>query len=357
MLRAMMLMVLCATAVTETWAKTYKLQKVTSVASSKLYVFEQDGYVMKNTIESGALQCTNSYKTEGLTGTESYVWQLVSDSPGYNLLNISKNFYLGNTNNNSNLTKGNTNHVWTFKFQDDGTCIIQNTGETDSQNKDRFLGYTSATSHAYKSYAKSNLNSSSYPHAINVYQLVEEETKTLNGSGYATYCSQNALDFTDYATADYSAWQITGVDGRNITFSQITSKVTKGTGMLLKGVPGATISLHNATGATALDGNLLEGITADTDVNDNEYYGLSGRQFVKVNAGTVPSGKALLPAEVVTGEVKGFTFIFDSATGVRTIEHVSAEKTATLFNLSGQRLQKMQRGVNIVNGKKVLVKN
>ena len=34
----------------------------------------------------------------------------------------------------------------------------------------------------------------------------------------------------------------------------------------------------------------------------------------------------------------------------------SAEEAAEIFNLAGQRLQKAQRGVNIVNGKKVLVK-
>ena len=30
--------------------------------------------------------------------------------------------------------------------------------------------------------------------------------------------------------------------------------------------------------------------------------------------------------------------------------------TGEIYNLSGQRLQKMQRGINIVNGRKVIVK-
>ena len=60
-----------------------------------------------------------------------------------------------------------TGSDWSFNFQTDATVLIQN-----NDNSDRFLGYTDATSHAYKAYATSNLKD--YPHAINVYQLVAQ---------------------------------------------------------------------------------------------------------------------------------------------------------------------------------------
>ena len=191
-------------------------------------------------------------------------------------------------------------------------------------------------------------------------------TATLNGSGYATYCSQYPLSFT--GNEDYTAWQVTGVSGTTITFSQVTGSVKGGTGLLLMGTPSATVTLTSVASSNTLDGNLLYGTLAPTYVESETYYGLKGNEFVKVNAGTVPAGKALLPASLVDGsEVKSFTFVFESADGIHhlmndeEIRNKNEEWNATngrhgIFNLAGQRLSRPQRGVNIINGKKVIVR-
>lgn len=187
-------------------------------------------------------------------------------------------------------------------------------------------------------------------------------TATLNATtGYATYCSKYPLDFTN--ATDYSAWQITNISASNeITFEQVTGSVKGGTGLFLKGENGKTgeITLTSADSDTELTGNKLEGTLAPKYVNAGEYYGLSGQNFVKVNAGTVKAGKAILPANLITedngGNAKAFTFVFESADGIKTVEKVSAEQAAEIFNLAGQRLQKAQRGVNIIGGRKVIVK-
>ena len=349
-LRAMLLMGLFATALGETWATTYRLQKVTSVSAGKRYVFEQGGYVMKNYVASDALQCRkkDNYKREGLTGTEEYVWILTSSKNHFRIRSNESNKEITNSS-SSTISLTGTGSLWDFNFQDDGTCIIQNYA-----NENRFLGFTSPTSDEYRAYATSNLSSSYYPHAINVYELVE--VKTLNASGYATYCSENALDFTGYEEVDYSAWQITGIRGTTITFTQITTKVPKGTGMLLKGTPNATIAFSSAMQTTALNDNLLEGFAVEKEVADGEYFGLKGNEFVPVHAGTVPAGKALLPASSVPNEVKAFTFRFiDPTTGIAQTQEVGAEEAAAIFNLAGQRLGKVRRGVNIIDGRKVLI--
>lgn len=178
---------------------------------------------------------------------------------------------------------------------------------------------------------------------------------TLNASGYATFCSEYPLDFS--GASDYSAWQITGISSSNvITFAKVTGSVKGGTGLLLKGEGGATITLTSVNSTNTLGDNMLEGTLAPTYVAANKYYGLSGANFVKINAGTVKAGKAILDAEYVTeAGVKAFTFVFeDDATGIRTVETVSAEEAAQIFNLAGQRINKMQKGINIVNGKKVM---
>ena len=185
---------------------------------------------------------------------------------------------------------------------------------------------------------------------------------TLNSSGYATFCSQYPLDFTN--ATDYSAWIVTGVNGSDITFVQVTGSVKGGTGILLKGTPSSTINLPSVDSETVPSGNLLEGTLAPTYIVDDTYYGLVGNEFLLIESAEgdpdtdriAPAGKAILPASVVNGNVKTLNFVFNDETGIREVRTISAEEAAEIFNLAGQRLQKPQRGVNIVNGKKVLVK-
>lgn len=180
---------------------------------------------------------------------------------------------------------------------------------------------------------------------------------TLNANGYATFCSEYPLDFT--GVTDYSAWQVTDINSENvITFDEVTGSVKGGTGLLLKGENGTTgeITLTSADSENVLSDNKLYGTIAPTYVEDNMYYGLKGVEFVKVNAGTVPAGKALLPASAVNaaGGVKSFTFVFNGADGIQRVEKVSAEAAEGIFNLAGQRVSGAQKGIFIVNGKKVV---
>lgn len=184
-------------------------------------------------------------------------------------------------------------------------------------------------------------------------------TVKFNTSGYATYCSQYPLDFTN--AEGYTAWQITSISSDNvITFDKVTGSVKGGTGLLLKGEAGATVTLTSADSQTALNDNLLFGTLAPTYISAGEYYGLSGKTFVKVNAGTVPAGKALLPASLVTESagVKAFTFVFnDLTTGVNAVDNGQwTMDNGAIFDLSGRRLSKPAKGINIINGKKVVVK-
>lgn len=167
------LFLLCAIVVgsTSAWATTYQLTKVTTVKDGGLYVFEQSGHVMSNSVSSKALQTTNSYNTTGLTGTESYVWMLEESTTTGRFymknVSLSTNKYLNNASEKTDMSFGSKSSVWTFAFTD-GVALISNPG-----NSNRFLGYTDETSYAYKAYATSNL--SSYDHAITVYELVEED--------------------------------------------------------------------------------------------------------------------------------------------------------------------------------------
>lgn len=182
-------------------------------------------------------------------------------------------------------------------------------------------------------------------------------SKTLNASGYATFATTTALDFLDAEKANFSAWEIKEVSSTTITFSQITDHVKAGTGILLKGTPNATINLNilPTGGANISSTNKLVAITESTDVTADQYYGLSGNQFKKVGAGTVPAGKALLPASAITSSARELTFVFDEATGIKQVE-TSKSIIEGIYNLAGQKVQNPTKGLYIMNGKKVIIK-
>lgn len=208
-------------------------------------------------------------------------------------------------------------------------------------------------------YLKIVWNTSNSQAIIDEVQLTTPSSSTeavkLNSYGYATFCSVYPLDGTQ--TGDYSLWTVTDVDGTVITFTKVTGAFEGGQGVLVKGAAGATVNIPSVDSDVELTGNLLIGTTAPTFVAAGAVYGLSGETFVPSNAaGNIPAGKAYLTAASVS-EAKALTFVFvDETTGITETRPATREEVESIFNLGGQRMSKLQRGINIVNGRKVLVK-
>lgn len=181
---------------------------------------------------------------------------------------------------------------------------------------------------------------------------------SLNTSGYATFASTYALDFTN--DSEFSAWQITEIAGNTITFSQIKGSVAAGTGVLLKGNSSETINIPVVgSGSDISTTNKLVGFNSITAVNTGEYYGLSGTKFVKVGAGSIPAGKALLPANEIPSSARELTFNFegdDETTGISEKLTVKSESAAAFYDLQGRKVENPSKGLYIVNGRKVVVK-
>ena len=195
-----------------TGAATYRLQRVTSVEAGSMYVFEQGGRVMIHSISSNALQTTNTFSTFGLNGSENYVWNVSSATGGFYIYKNSSN-YLNNPS-STNLALSGTKGVWTFSFQSDGTAIIGNNNTGGS-----FLGYTSATSTAYKCYNAAG-EMGYEPHSIVVYKLVEE-TKASAGMHF----DETFLKVTKGAAFDaLTVTKAKGFDG-TVTYTSSNSSV------------------------------------------------------------------------------------------------------------------------------------
>lgn len=254
--------------------------------------------------------------------------------------------YIGQTTDANGLLSADT-YTNTISINSEGDADIISSGGA-------YLRYNSSSNQLRFRYYKST--SYTGQQAIQLYKYVK--AVTLNSSGYATFASSSPIDFSGAEAEGYTAWAITSANKTTgvINFSKITGAVAAGTGVLLMGEPSETVYPVVATSGETPANNLLVGITVATEVESNQYYGLKGDTFKKVNAGTVPAGKALLPVGVV-GEVKTFTFNFeDDATDIEDLNANVNFNEGAIYNLAGQRLQKMQKGINIVNGKKIAIK-
>ena len=99
--------------------------------------------------------------------------------------------------------------------------------------------------------------------------------------------------------------------------------------------------------------NDLKGTDTATEADDTMYI-LAKPEGEEVGfykaTGTILAGKAYFQSNA---GVKAFFFDGDDATGIENLNNQNTLNTP-IYNLAGQRVNKMQKGINIVNGKKVL---
>lgn len=201
----------------------------------------------------------------------------------------------------------------------------------------------------------------------------EDNTGSVNT--YATLCVPfNITGLTGVDNKEVKAYAPTK-SGDFIVPGDGATTINAGTPVLLIGEEGATsvtatIGSSYVTAPTTT--NALTGVfsgqtidtRAETGVNyvlgkdatnsnrigfyhvNNENFALNAnRAYLKLDGSGDPAH--------VKGYVISFDFDDDDATGVTSPLEETGEG-ASIYNLSGQRLNKMQKGINIVNGKKVL---
>ena len=195
---------------------------------------------------------------------------------------------------------------------------------------------------------------------------------TVPSSGWGSFCSAYKLDLSNDAT-EIEAYAVTDFDAEagTVTFTKATGVVPAKTPLIIKGEAGAkkiAVDQTEATG-TAVAGNLLTGYLSPTyydgDRTTNTVFGLSGGNFHKLTAGTIPANRAVLSMSTEEANKVGanegrFVFLFDEENGGATSIDAVSTKTFDLqgdfFDLSGRRVANPTKGLYIVNGKKVVIK-
>ena len=191
--------------------------------------------------------------------------------------------------------------------------------------------------------------------------FVEIETveATIDSStGFATFCSDKALDFTGINTLE--AYYAKTVEDGNVYLLRVSGAIAAGTGLVIKG---ETTKIPVADNGEELSGNLMIGVATDTEVHASNIYVLTVKNDVAVfaqtgaNAATVAAGHAYLRVPVAQARTRTIDIGGEGTTG---IEHRFVDDNEqgeeVIYNLNGQRVKNPRKGLYIINGKKVLVK-
>ena len=189
--------------------------------------------------------------------------------------------------------------------------------------------------------------------------LEQAVKKNITNAGYATYYSNNALDFANAKPAGLTASIITGATGATLNTFDVEN-VPVETPVLLAGAEGTYTIPVIATSSTVVSANKLQGVHAATEQAANTIYVLMASPKVGFysnnNAFTVGANTAYLLIDFASTSASAF-YLFDdgSTTAIDAVKTQQAED-GVYYNLAGQRVAQPTKGLYIVNGKKVVVK-
>jgi hypothetical protein len=202
---------------------------------------------------------------------------------------------------------------------------------------------------------------------------------TVPESGIGTFSADVNLTLPDGLKAHFCTYLKEVDEGLAIKILNIDGKViNQNTGVLLSGTPGETYQLrYTSEAGSATEGNKLVPVVESTHVEPvvGEYtnYIMQGGRFIKIKqeeAGDetvkMPAHRAYLPlltTEVspTSGGAKSVVLLLwddDVVTGIESTEKVDYEpaRDGHVYSISGQRLSAPRKGINIINGRKVIVK-
>ncbi len=188
----------------------------------------------------------------------------------------------------------------------------------------------------------------------------ETEATVSETAGWATMY----LDYAVYIPEGVNAYTVTGVENGYVTLTQLEGAVPANTGVLLENA-GKFTFIKAAKNVAAAADNLLCGSVKNTYVEGVAYVlangesgvglyraelnkdanGADGKTHFKNNA-----NKAYLP---ITSNAPMFSF--DRGEGTSSIDKAQLTMdNVVIYDLLGRRVEKMEKGIYIVNGKKII---
>ena len=181
----------------------------------------------------------------------------------------------------------------------------------------------------------------------------DEVPVKMSAANYATFCAP----FDVNVPYGMTAYTVQGVNENNsLDMTDVQGIIPANTPVILSGNGAKALTAYGVSAPGVAEAGLLTGVYEDTEAPVGSYVlqnieGVVG--FYQVAEGAQPTVKANRAYLTVPGSnVKAF-FFGDDATGLSDMSDQSYQ-CGVIYNLAGQRIQKMQRGINIINGKKIL---
>ena len=180
-------------------------------------------------------------------------------------------------------------------------------------------------------------------------------------AGYATYYSQYRLAIPETV----KAYVVSEVEGAYAVLEQVTGVLPAYTGVIIEGKEGTYEFVTSAAAPATIASNKLQGTIVNTEVSGNAYIladGVDGVGLYKVELTdgkfTNNANKAYLPASAIAS-ANAPMLSFNRGEGTTSIDElstVSEQQTTVIYDLTGRRVEKMEKGIYIVNGRKVVIK-
>lgn len=261
----------------------------------------------------------------------------------------------------NNITKGDINQLGLFLLQ--GQLASSSTAQHYLMaNTSDKLFHNSTSSDVY--YQESGNTCAFYLEKAEQQNAVKTTALTVGevSANVATYSSPFPVKLPEGVDA-YIAKQ----DGENIVLQKITGALPANTGVILSS-ENATVYIPTArtteteTEATEIADNKLVATTGSAVADDVNAYILSKNDtkavFMKLSETnrTIAQYKAYLKLDAGTQPANlSLAFAGSNLTGIQNVTETSA-KSKTAYDLAGRKVGKLQKGIYIVNGKKVIVK-
>ena len=198
---------------------------------------------------------------------------------------------------------------------------------------------------------------------------------SINSFGMMTFCSSLPLNFTDveglkaYIASDFDA------ETNELTLTRIY-EVPERTGLVVYGTEGTfDVPVDESYKYYEPFTNMLVGCTVDTYIQpidedytnfvlskqpEDNFLGFYRFTTSNPNGRKIEAGKAYLQIETeqvnASDDIKGFTITFDDDPTVIASPRGETKEETAIFDLTGRRLTRLVKGVNIVGGKKIIVK-
>lgn len=275
------------------------------------------------------------------------------------LLNISNGYYLASgsfVTYNGIVAPANANSI---SFEKDNLTLNRYFIHINGDDK-RYLHANDTTTNA----GSRNENQTVINSSDVCYRFILEKVSSLpvkvTSAGYGTLYTPAAL--TIPATEGFKAYTATINETTGTAdLTEVTGTVAAGTGLVLEGEGNYSFAVA-AEGGIAPEANDLTGSVATTDyANDGSDIFIlampagkeAGFYLMNDDDRIIKGGKAFLRKS--GAQANAYIFNFGETTGIGSVEQQENGKDV-IYDLSGRRVTKAQRGLYIVNGRKVLVK-